>query len=84
MFASIVGTRWSSWECMALVWTSHVCQHCGGQVAQLGVQGLSCKKSQGRHFRHAAGNDKIPIQLELSTLIRVALARTSWEKMGEF
>ena len=51
--------------------TSHVCQHCGTQMEQLGLHGLSCKKSQGRCFRHAAVSDirkrsldaaKIPVQ----------------------
>ncbi len=37
----------------------HVCQHCGAQVEQLGMHGLSCKKSQGRHFRHMTVNDII-------------------------
>ena len=37
----------------------HICQHCGVEVSSLGTHGLSCKSSEGRHFRHAAVNDII-------------------------
>ena len=36
-----------------------VCQHCNNQVDHQGLHGLSCRKSQGRHPRHAAINDII-------------------------
>ena len=35
----------------------HTCQHCGADVNHLATHGLSCKKSKGRHHRHAAIND---------------------------
>ena len=37
----------------------HVCQHCHNQVDHQGLHGLSCRKIQGRHPRHAAINDII-------------------------
>ena len=37
----------------------HVGQHCHNQVDHQGLHGLSCRKSQGRHPRHAAINDII-------------------------
>ena len=37
----------------------HVCQHCGTWVDSLGTHGLSCRKSQGRHPRHASINGLI-------------------------
>ena len=51
----------------------HFCRLCGAKVDHLGTHGLSCRKSQGRHPRHAAINDllkrslasaKIPSHLE--------------------
>ena len=37
----------------------HICQHCGAEVSARGTHGLSCKYSEGRHFRHAEINDII-------------------------
>ena len=37
----------------------HVCHHCGAEVDNLGTHGLSCRKSQGRHPRHASINSLI-------------------------
>ena len=34
----------------------HNYQHCGGVVDEFALHGLSCRKSQGRHPRHAAIN----------------------------
>ena len=57
----------------------HTCVHCGSDVDTQGTHGLSCRYSQGRHFRHAAVNDivhrslvaaKIPARLEPSGLQR--------------
>ena len=57
----------------------HTCCHCGSEVDALATHGLSCRQSQGRHFRHAALNDvihrsltsaKIPSRLEPSGLQR--------------
>ncbi len=57
----------------------HLCQHCGTEVDQLGHHGLSCRKSEGRHYRHAAINDivhralssaQVPSRLEPSGLSR--------------
>ena len=35
----------------------HTCCHCGVEVDHLATHGLNCRKSEGRHFRHAALND---------------------------
>ena len=35
----------------------HTCCHCGAEVDHLATHGLSCRKSEGRHFRHSALND---------------------------
>ena len=35
----------------------HQCQHCSMEVDVLGRHTLSCKRSEGRHLRHAALND---------------------------
>ena len=35
----------------------HSCIHCGEEVSHLGTHGLSCKFSQGQHFRHGALNE---------------------------
>ena len=35
----------------------HNCQHCGSDVDRSAVHGLSCRWSEGRHFRHSALND---------------------------
>ena len=37
----------------------HVCHHCGAEVDNLSTHGLSCRKSQGRHPRHASINSLI-------------------------
>ena len=37
----------------------HVCYHCGAEVDNLGTHGLSCRKSQGCHPRHARINSFI-------------------------
>ena len=37
----------------------HVCHQCGAEVDNLGTHGLSCRKSQGRHPRHASINSLI-------------------------
>ena len=34
----------------------HKCHQCGAEVDHLGLHGLSCRRSQGRHTRHAAVN----------------------------
>ena len=35
----------------------HSCQHCGAKVDHLAIDSLSCKKSEGHHYRHTAVND---------------------------
>ena len=35
----------------------HTCCHCGAEVDHFATHGLSCRKSEGRHFRHSALND---------------------------
>ena len=51
----------------------HVCQHCGSDVDCFATHGLSCRRSEGRSFRHATLNDiihralataEVPSQLE--------------------
>ena len=37
----------------------HQCQCCGEEVDVMGRHGLSCRRSEGRHHRHAAMNDII-------------------------
>ena len=53
--------------------------HCEVEVDQLGTHGLSCKRSEGRHYRHSAVNDilhralrsaQVPARLEPSGLTR--------------
>ena len=52
---------------------------CGELTEELGVLGLSCRKSSGRHFRHSAVNDlikrslasaEIPSRLEPTGIVR--------------
>ena len=58
----------------------HTCLHCGAEVDTLSTHGLSCRTSQGRHYRHAVLNDAIhrslsaanvPLRLEPSGLKHV-------------
>ena len=42
----------------------HLCVSCGANVEALGVHGLSCCFSKGRHSRHAALNDILKRTLE--------------------
>ena len=57
----------------------HLCVHCGAEVDHLGMHGLSCAWSEGRHSRHGAINNiihhsllaaKIPSRLEPTGLSR--------------
>ena len=57
----------------------HSYQHCGTAVNALGRHALSCRRSEGRHQRHAAVNDiikrslsaaHIPSRLEPTGLLR--------------
>ena len=58
---------------------AHQCQHCSAMVSNLGRHALSCRRSEGRHQRHAALNDivkralsaaHIPSRLEPTGLVR--------------
>ena len=58
---------------------AHQCQHCPALVNNLGRHTLSCRRSEGRHQRHAALNDifkralsaaHIPSRLEPTGLLR--------------
>lgn len=69
-----VGLRLGSTLCRP-----HICQLCGAEVDQFATHGLSCRKSGGRHQRHAAINDIVyralasacvPSRLEPSGLLR--------------
>ena len=73
----------SSESLWAFVWAPpcrpHSCQYCGAKVDHLATHSLSCKKSEGRHYRHTAVNDilyrtlasaHIPSGLEPSDLNR--------------
>ena len=57
----------------------HNCHLCGAAVDTLATHGLSCKQSEGRHFRHSSLNDiihrtlsaaKIPSRLEPAGMYR--------------
>ena len=57
----------------------HLCYQCGAEVDHLATHGLSCRRSLGRHSRHAVLNDiihralttaKIPSRIEPSGLYR--------------
>ena len=37
----------------------HSCSHCGVNVNHFGTHGLSCRKSQARHYQHSSINDII-------------------------
>ena len=61
----------------------HRCCHCGAEVDEFARHGLSCVKSEGHHFRHAAINSivqralssaQIPSRLEPSGLSRLAVS----------
>ena len=38
----------------SVLYHPHTCQHCDGEVDQLVLHGLSCKKNEGHHYRHPA------------------------------
>ena len=44
----------------------HPCHQCWTEVHHLGLHGLSCRMSQGRHSRHAAVNELIKTALALA------------------
>ena len=57
----------------------HLCHHCGAEVDVMGRHALSCRKSEGRHHRHAVVNDiihrtlasaHVPSRLEPPGLLR--------------
>ena len=57
----------------------HICHHCGANVDAIEIHGLSCRQSEGCHFRHSTINNlihrvlsaaKIPSQLEPSGIYR--------------
>ena len=57
----------------------HHCHHCGAAVDARATHGLSCRQSEGRHYRHSSLNDiihlalsaaKIPSRLELAGVFR--------------
>ena len=65
----------------------HKCHRCGAEVDHLGLHGLSRRRSQGRHPRHAAVNDllkrslasaKIPSLLEPTGIARSDGRRPDW------
>ena len=43
----------------ALLCQPHSCSHCGANVDNFGTHGLSCRKGQGKHFRHGLMNNII-------------------------
>ena len=47
----------------------HKCHQCGTEVDQLDLHGLSCRKSQGQHSRHAAVNDLLKRSLASALLV---------------
>ena len=57
----------------------HSCRHCGDHVDESAIHGLSCRRSEGRHFRHSSVNSVVqrafstagvPSRLEPSGLVR--------------
>ena len=46
----------------------HSCLHCGAEVNALSTHGLSCRRSQGRHYCHAALNDVIHQSLSVANV----------------
>ena len=57
----------------------HHCHHCGAAVDARATHGLSCRQSEGRHYRHSSLNDiihrvlsaaKIPSRLEPAGVFR--------------
>ena len=58
-----VGLRLGTAVCAA-----HQCQHCGEDVNNQGTHGLSCRRSEGRHHRHAAVNSTIKIAFETAKI----------------
>ena len=83
------------WDCIriaiglrlgALLYQPHHCEYCGEAVDLLATHGVSCKRSQGRHYRHAATNDiihqslvsiKVPSHHKPSGLMRCD-GKTRW------
>ena len=51
-----------------LICRPHHCQHCYADVDELGLHDLSCVKSAGCHFRHAAVN----------SIVQMSLASACW------
>ena len=47
----------------------HLCASCGTNVEALGVHGLSCRFSKGRHSRHATFNDILKRTLESAKIL---------------
>ena len=62
-----------------LFFNNNNCHHCGTSVSNLATHGLSCRWSEGRHFRHASPNNiiwrscvsaKVSARLEPSDVFR--------------
>ena len=49
----------------------HQCRHCSVEVDVFGRHSLSCKKSEGRHFRHSALNDIVKRGLSAAHIPRL-------------
>ena len=47
----------------------HPCCHCGVEVDDLGTHGLSCRRSDGRHYHHAAVNDLLHRALSTAKIL---------------
>ena len=62
----------------------HTCCNCGAEVDHLATHGLSCRKSEGRHFRHAALNDILHQALSSvnvsSCLEPAAISHSDWKR----
>ena len=43
----------------SLLCRPHTCCSCGKKIDQVGTHGVSCRWSEGQHYRHAAINDII-------------------------
>ena len=84
MFLFVVHALWT-WKIAVGLWLGtsvcgpHQCQHCSAMVDEFGRHALSCRRSEGRHQRHAALNDimkralasaHVPSRLEPTGLVR--------------
>ena len=59
------------------------CCHCGVLVDHLGTHGLSCRQSEGRHYRHAAINNIVCRPCQLPRFLLALNLRALAARMGK-